>query len=63
MTVLMPIVSAGAGALLLDEPITTSLLLGGVIVLAGVYVGALSGGVKRRVDGPEIAPAEEPSTA
>ena len=63
MTVLMPIVSAGAGALLLDEPITTSLLLGGVIVLAGVYVGALSGGVKSRVDRPEIAPAEEPSTA
>jgi hypothetical protein len=43
MTVLMPIVAAIAGSLLLGEPITTPLLAGGVILLAGVYVGALSG--------------------
>jgi hypothetical protein len=43
MTVLMPIVAAIAASLLLDEPITTTLLAGGVILLAGVYVGALSG--------------------
>ena len=40
--VLMPLVAAIAAALILDEPIGVSLLIGGAIVLAGVYVGALS---------------------
>ena len=41
--VLFPIVSVIGGALLLDEDVTSSLLLGAPLVLLGVYVGALSG--------------------
>jgi drug/metabolite transporter (DMT)-like permease len=40
--VLFPIVSVIGGALLLDESITASLLLGAPLVLAGVYLGALA---------------------
>ncbi|HYY07071.1 MAG TPA: EamA family transporter [Actinomycetota bacterium] len=40
--VLFPIVSVIGGALLLGEPVTSSLLLGAPLVLAGVYLGALS---------------------
>ena len=39
--VLIPIVTVLLSAWLDDEPITSSLLLGGLVVLAGVYVGAL----------------------
>lgn len=41
--VLFPIVSVIGGALVLDEEITASLLLGAPLVILGVYVGALSG--------------------
>jgi len=41
--VLFPLVAVIGGALLLDEPLTSSLLIGAPVVLAGVYVGALSG--------------------
>lgn len=41
--VLFPAVAAGLGAWLEREPITFTLALGGLIVLAGVYVGALHG--------------------
>jgi drug/metabolite transporter (DMT)-like permease len=41
--VLFPIVSVIGGALLLGEDVTSSLLLGAPLVLAGVYIGALSG--------------------
>jgi drug/metabolite transporter (DMT)-like permease len=40
--VLMPLVAVVLAAVLLDEPIGVSLLIGGAIVLAGVYVGALA---------------------
>lgn len=40
--VLFPIVSVIGGALLLGEDVTSSLLFGAPLVLAGVYVGALS---------------------
>ena len=39
--VLMPVTAIVAGALLADEPITATTLLGGAIVVTGVYVGAL----------------------
>jgi drug/metabolite transporter (DMT)-like permease len=39
--VLWPPVAAVLGALLLREPLTLSIALGGAIVLAGVYFGAL----------------------
>jgi drug/metabolite transporter (DMT)-like permease len=40
--VLFPIVSVIGGALLLGEDVTSSLLLGAPLVLAGVYIGALA---------------------
>jgi len=40
--VLMPLVAVGLGAVLADESITRGTVLGGVVVLVGVYVGALS---------------------
>jgi drug/metabolite transporter (DMT)-like permease len=38
----MPVVAVVAGAIALDEEITAAVVAGGVLVLAGVYVGALS---------------------
>ena len=38
---LFPLVAIVFGALLLGEPIRTSFLLGGAIVLAGVYIGVI----------------------
>jgi len=42
--VLLPIVATLLGAWLAEEPITSTLLLGGPVILFGVYVGALSHG-------------------
>ena len=39
--VLVPVVTVVLSAWLDDEPIRTGLVLGGLLVLAGVYVGAL----------------------
>lgn len=39
---LMPVGAVVLGALFADEPITRELLIGGVLVLAAVYVGAIS---------------------
>lgn len=41
--VLMPVVATLLGVLILDEPVTAVAVLGGVMVVTGVYVGALSG--------------------
>ncbi len=54
MFVLFPIVASIAGALLANEPITGRVVIGGLIVLAGVYVGALSG--HRKTGSPVAAP-------
>lgn len=43
MFVLMPVVATALGLVVLDEPITAAGMAGGLLVLAGVYVGALSG--------------------
>ena len=40
--VLFPLVSIPLSAILLDEPISASLLLGAPLVILGVYVGALA---------------------
>ena len=53
--VLAPFVTVPLGALLADEPITVELLLGAVLVLAAVWLGALSGGKSR----PAAAAAED----
>lgn len=39
-TLLMPLVAVPTAAILTDEPITVQLVIGGAIMLAGVYVGA-----------------------
>ena len=44
--VLIPIVTVALSAWLDDEPITVELVLGGLLVLAGVYLGALRGAHK-----------------
>lgn len=49
--VIIPLVTVVAAAFLTKEPITTNIVIGGVIVLAGVYIGALS------------HPRKEPATA
>ena len=38
----MPIVALIVGALIADEEITATTILGGAIVFAGVYLGALA---------------------
>ncbi|MFN2590078.1 MAG: DMT family transporter [Actinomycetota bacterium] len=59
-TVLMPIVAAVLGAWVLDQPITVAVVLGGLVVLAGVYIGALSHG---KVPAPVTGPKAEESEA
>ena len=61
--VLMPIVAGVGGSLLLGEPITITLVLGGAIVMTGVYVGALSGSRSaRRAPAGSKRPQEPPQT-
>ena len=43
-TVLMPIVATLLAVWLLDQPITLAVVFGGAVVIAGVYIGALSRG-------------------
>lgn len=40
---LMPVVAVTLGALLADEPVTPALVVGGVLVMIAVYIGAISG--------------------
>jgi drug/metabolite transporter (DMT)-like permease len=39
----MPVIAAGLGSLVLDQPITIELILGGLLVIAAVYIGAIRG--------------------
>lgn len=54
--VLAPLITVPLGALLAGEEITSGLLLGGVLVIAGAFVGAFSGRPqeKGRVEQPQI---------
>lgn len=54
MFVLFPIVASIAGAILAREVITTSTVVGGAIVLGGVYIGALS--TARSKEAPAATP-------
>ena len=58
--VLSPIVASVSGAALAGETVTAAIVVGGLIVLAGVYVGALS---QPRAHRPVIAAREEPAVA
>lgn len=51
---MMPVVAVTLGALIVDEPITAEVLAGGALVIAAVYVGAISGTRKPR----EVRPPE-----
>jgi drug/metabolite transporter (DMT)-like permease len=50
--VLIPIVATLLGAWLVDEPITSAVVLGGAVIIVGVYVGALSQGRKVAAPAP-----------
>lgn len=39
----MPVVAAGLGVVMLDQPITLEVVVGGLMVMAAVYVGAIAG--------------------
>ncbi|MDQ4126259.1 MAG: EamA family transporter [Actinomycetota bacterium] len=52
---LMPVVAITLGALVKDEPVTAEVLAGGVLVMAAVYVGALSGRRTAKGAPPEAA--------
>lgn len=59
MFVLMPVVATVLGVFMLDEPVTAAGAAGGALVLAGVYVGALSG--RRPAAAPTgVAPEASP---
>lgn len=51
MFVLTPIVAAISGSVLAEENLAPSIIAGGVIVLAGVYLGALSPAKPRALEG------------
>jgi drug/metabolite transporter (DMT)-like permease len=56
---LMPVVAITLGALVKDEPVTAELLAGGGLVMAAVYVGALSGRGSASTAPPEAAAAPD----
>lgn len=56
--VLIPIVTTAAAAALAGERVTLSLVLGGMVVLIGVWIGTLGGG--RRAKKPDGTEAAEP---
>ncbi len=56
MFVLTPIVASILGATLAGEAVTAAMIIGGITVLAGVYVGAMSGS---RRPSPRLTPARE----
>ncbi|MHB8612312.1 MAG: DMT family transporter [Candidatus Dormibacteraceae bacterium] len=57
MFVLTPIVASGLGAALTGEAVTAAMIVGGITVLTGVYVGALSG---FGAPAPRSTPTREP---
>jgi drug/metabolite transporter (DMT)-like permease len=54
---LMPLVTVAAGAVIAGEAIAPVFVLGGLLVLAGVYVGILAGHRLRLPSPPPLAPA------
>ena len=53
ITPLMPVVAVALAAVLTDEPFGLEEIVGGMLVIAGAYVGTL----QRRVPGDDLAPA------
>lgn len=67
MFVLFPVVTMGLDAWLSDEPITAQALMGALLVMAGVWLGALSPGARKdaaptsETVPPEIEPHRAPA--
>jgi drug/metabolite transporter (DMT)-like permease len=62
VTLLMPLVTVGLAAALTNERITPSFVLGGAVILAGVYVGAFLKGRPGRSSAsslPECLPIDQ----
>lgn len=59
----MPVVAVILGALMLDQPITAEILAGGSLVIAAVYVGAISGARRPQPAGLPEEPQTLPSEA
>lgn len=55
----MPVIAAGLGALVLDQPITLELVVGGLLVIAAVYIGAIRG-TSQKADETEAKGALSP---
>ena len=60
---LMPVVAISVSALVADEPLTPELVVGAAVVLAGVYVGALSGRRAPSVPSSEPVPEATPASS
>ena len=56
----MTLAASALGAALAGEAVTAAMIAGGVTVLFGVYVGALSGS---RAPAPRSTPARKPEAA
>ena len=68
---LMPLVSVVAAGIILGEPLTPALVVGGALVLVGVYLGAFAPSLARPLPGlqrhrepvtAELPPTNEPPT-
>jgi drug/metabolite transporter (DMT)-like permease len=59
MLVLMPFVTVALGAWLADETVGSGLVIGGALVLLGVWVGALAGTTRTPIREPAITAAGE----
>lgn len=55
--VLFPVATLVLGALIADEPVTAQAVIGAVLVMAGVWFGALSPGARRVAASPPEAPS------
>lgn len=56
--VLFPVVAATLGAWLLGDPITLAMAIGAIVILAGVYIGALHGSMPAKPAREAPAPQE-----
>ncbi len=65
MTVLFPVVAIGLGAFIADEPITAAAVAGAVLVVLGVWIGALSPAARRALPVPVtpdlVVPSGQPN--
>jgi drug/metabolite transporter (DMT)-like permease len=63
MFVLFPLVAVAFGAIFQGERVTFGLVGGGILVILGVYVGALLRSQQEERDTPEPAPEDRPELA